>query len=1133
MMNATHESVFVRATHVGTKSMFVVLSSTAKVISCFLLLTLTQLFGQDGKAVPPSSENTKTSGSEISTTRRLLDVLEEKKMFDVEIWVLDSAEKNESLDGEFKKELPYRRAMSLVGLSHRESDTSKRSKILDDAQQQIDLFLTSAPIGDAAIGASLQKGNVLVERARMKVLQAGRPSADKKALLAEAAPFLVQAIAAFEMTEKSVLDQLHSVDDELEKLIGKPKASETDAADAGNANDSKKKPPKKISTAESRKRLTQQTKLKAQQEVLQGKLLQARLLVAGSLFEKSQVLDEGSEEWKKSLEDSSAKYKDLYSKYRSRGVGLFARYYEGRNYVVTKEYEKARTALADILMLEDESDLVVGLRVKALNSTLDSWLKDEKALAEKQFAVISEPLMKFAMTKVSADKLDADWLGVKYRMADLLERQAATIDEKEKTKRAPLLRDAKKLAADVLKGKKEFVVESREMLTRLGKSLPDDVSFGASFEEAMDSAKISIDAMQARVAESKAFDLQKDAEKSKVSKDLASTERDKSIVALRKAIPLAGDEDLDGLNKARYILTFLLYDQGRLYDSAAMGAFLMNRYPNSPGSRQAARISMACWQQLSKLSADDVWKTGARRQCAEVAEEIMRTWPDDKESIDAAVIAIAAATEAKDPKRLLSIVSQIPADSPRRGELLLRAGSALWREVLEKQRIEGESRPKQEEIDAWKQKAVESIDTGLQGATTPGDKIAVMGALARCQIAMADADPNKVKECLHNAVWGPWTVVQKEDKAFSEGPIAEESLRLSLRYFIEKDEIENATLAMNKLELAAGTGEKAAEKLTNMYLVMGRELQQELDGLVSGDKASDLKAAKERAAKILGGFEKFLDGVGKRDKKFSSQLWVATTYFTLGSGQGTGAVVEKAKAEDYLKKSSTVYESLLKTGGEEIKKYESTIRLKLASVYRELGEWDEAKGHLEWILGDPKRINWLDAQTEAANFFQAAGERNPDKSKGKEALLIAIRGEQKSGVVFWGWGGLANKVSRQAFSPSADEAIKKQFFEARLNVARCRKSLASKSESEKQKLLEMAKKDIVLTYKLYPELGGQVLKEQFDKLLKEIQKEIDPAIASKDNKGLAGIVDEEVQESSVPRKANEKNPAAAGVSAGK
>lgn len=58
-------------------------------------------------------------------------------------------------------------------------------------------------------------------------------------------------------------------------------------------------------------------------------------------------------------------------------------------------------------------------------------------------------------------------------------------------------------------------------------------------------------------------------------------------------------------------------------------------------------------------------------------------------------------------------------------------------------------------------------------------------------------------------------------------------------------------------------------------------------------------------------------------------------------------------------------------------------------------------------------------------------------------------------------------------------------------------------------------------------------KEQFDKLLKEIQKEIDPMISTKDNKGLAGIVDEEVQESSVPTKANVKTPAAAGASAGK
>ena len=47
----------------------------------------------------------------------------------------------------------------------------------------------------------------------------------------------------------------------------------------------------------------------------------------------------------------------------------------------------------------------------------------------------------------------------------------------------------------------------------------------------------------------------------------------------------------------------------------------------------------------------------------------------------------------------------------------------------------------------------------------------------------------------------------------------------------------------------------------------------------------------------------------------------------------------------------------------------------------------------------------------------------------------------------------------------------------------------------------MAANDIAITYKLYPELGGPAMYKQFDKLLKEIEKErgISPT------KGLAGL----------------------------
>ncbi|MFO0423981.1 MAG: hypothetical protein ACK52C_10030, partial [Planctomycetia bacterium] len=64
-----------------------------------------------------------------------------------------------------------------------------------------------------------------------------------------------------------------------------------------------------------------------------------------------------------------------------------------------------------------------------------------------------------------------------------------------------------------------------------------------------------------------------------------------------------------------------------------------------------------------------------------------------------------------------------------------------------------------------------------------------------------------------------------------------------------------------------------------------------------------------------------------------------------------------------------------------------------------------------------------------------------------------------------------------------------KFFAARLNVAKCRLALARGSETDREKLLQMAANDIAITYKLYPELGGPAMLKQFDKLLKEIEKE--------------------------------------------
>jgi hypothetical protein len=277
---------------------------------------------------------------------------------------------------------------------------------------------------------------------------------------------------------------------------------------------------------------------------------------------------------------------------------------------------------------------------------------------------------------------------------------------------------------------------------------------------------------------------------------------------------------------------------------------------------------------------------------------------------------------------------------------------------------------------------------------------------------------------------------------------------------------------------------------------MGRDLQSQLEDLGGGEKAGTPET-QAKAQAILGGFEKFLDGVAKRDPKVSSQIWVATTYLTLGSGKGTGAIVSKEKAEAYLTKAAEAYENLLKKGGEEIARFEPSIRLKMANVYRERQKWEEAQTHLDWILSDPKRQNSLETQIQAAELSQAAGEKAADKAKAEAYLKQAIVGYkrpavagQKGEIVSWGWGGIANKIQRQAFSSSDEKAMKArgQFFTARLNVAKARLARAELGQ-EREKLLQMAENDIAITYKLYPDLGGESSRRQFDKLLRQIQKE--------------------------------------------
>lgn len=1034
------------------------------------------------RGVPAHAAEAESVSVADETTLKLLEALDQQQMPDVVLWILDRVAADAQAGKALKQEVAFRRASALVGVSQSEGDAEKRAELLDGAQKALDSFLASGPPLDRRIDALMQKGGLLIARGRVNLEKAKRPGADAGGLRAAAVPFFDGAIASLqgkmagkkeEITdvsnaEDAVLKALREADAELKTASGG--AKDGDAKNKEGDGDDKPTPrPKKTRSI---------ARMEEDREELRGKLLQVRLLVADAYFDKSQAFAADSPEAKAALQQSTARYAELFKKYPNRGAGLLARCNEGRNYAAAGDCTKALATLGEMLAIEGNGAFFTTLRSKALNASLQCWLAEEK------YDAFTDAMLRMALGGVPDDQLDADMLGMKYHAALLLQKQAAALPDADKVKRNPLQRDARKLATEVAKVGREYATEARDLLAALGSDFDAAIADGASFETMMDQAKLALTTMQEQRGLAKQAAAAKQEPEAQAATAAGDDARAQAISFLAKALAVAEDEEIDSVNQARYLLTYLFYEAGRWHEAATLGGFLGSRYPSGRGSDQAAMIAMASWQQLQK-QADPVWAANARTQCGLAAEAIIRGWPDSKAAGDAAVVAIAAAVDARDPDRIAAVLQVLPKKSPRRAEVLMRAGMGLARQVQEARRLEGSDRPDEAVLAAWKKQAVEALDQGLAAAAKASPSaVAVSAALARCQLAIDDGAEDVVSAVLENPVYGPWTIANGTLPAGVSDSMVGSTLTLALRHFIGTEQIDKAEQAMNLLEKQAGTGGEAAAKLTSLYLSMGRDLQEQLRTL-AGEAA-----APERAGKLLAGFETFLERVAQRDKKTASQMWVASTYDALASGEGLGTAVSKPQREKYLAKAAEVYERLLESGAAEVAEYEPTLRLKMAGIYQDRGQWDDARKHVDWFLTDASRQNMIDPQIAAAKLAQAAGGAAADATAAAKNFREAVSGDSTGGRVSWGWGGIANKLVRQAFS-GADERAQRaqaQFFDARLNLARCRLAWAEKSDANRDKLLEMAFNDVAITYKLYPQLGGAGMRERFDAVLRDIQK---------------------------------------------
>ncbi len=159
-------------------------------------------------------------------------------------------------------------------------------------------------------------------------------------------------------------------------------------------------------------------------------------------------------------------------------------------------------------------------------------------------------------------------------------------------------------------------------------------------------------------------------------------------------------------------------------------------------------------------------------------------------------------------------------------------------------------------------------------------------------------------------------------------------------------------------------------------------------------------------------------------------------------------------------------------------------KMQLGECYRALGEYQQALDSFADILKEKEAS--LAVQRAAALTYQERGQHEDAKW-----FESAIQGGYKSQTTnqnrIWGWAKISTVAARAA---RTNESFRDAFFEARLNIARSRYQAAMKKEGDAHRQdLAKAKQGIQSLTTLYPDLGGERWKPQFDELLKNIQRE--------------------------------------------
>ncbi len=480
---------------------------------------------------------------------------------------------------------------------------------------------------------------------------------------------------------------------------------------------------------------------------------------------------------------------------------------------------------------------------------------------------------------------------------------------------------------------------------------------------------------------------------------------------------------------------------------------------------------------MQLLLAEDPDNAAAASSLEQLSNYLTKTWPDDPEAAAAQGVMVKLALRADRWDESRELIEKMPAGAERASFQRLM-GQLLWNKWIQtRQDVDAA------EADRLLSEAAKELTAGLAGIPTElVDPEAMKAALVLAKVQLKQGDVQAAFETLENEKYGPAILIGRQgapDESFASDLYSTQLQVLVQRMTTETGDtkalLDQATGVMEKLRQSI-TGPEAQKELTKIYILMARDIREQLESANPSQKA-----------KLVDAFRVFLDRISTTTDDAATLQWVGQTLMDLAeASMPPGAAQANGLAGGLLTTAAQTFERL---GQQELEPSVSmVVQFQLGRAHRMMGDFNSSLKVFEALLKEKPTM--LDAQTEAALAYEQWAPTAPPNVVARvyEAALSGARPDANKKNVIWGWGKISQETSR---NPKYQD----RFFNARYHVALCR-FLAGKAETDatrRKQMIEKSVTDITRVAALYPEMGGPQQRSKFDALLKLIQKELKQA----------------------------------------